>query len=237
MKLMRAFFASALLLLTLPCFAAITYVTNVTSPGTGGNAVTTFSFGSSCSAKNVLFIGMVTGVNGSYSVSDSINGAWTPLYSGWNATNGIYLAVFAVQMVSAGDPTITLTIPSGIYTTANVSQFTGYIGTATVDASVGGYAHSNTAVSTMSASAQSHFNNEVLFELDYANGGFSYFSSVSGWTNILAGGEDIFYAIEATPTTNNFSVTPGGTSTYDIVTVGVYDAPASASSSAMFLSQ
>lgn len=165
----------------------------------------------------------------SLTVSDNVNSGNYSLLQSYSAP---FMAIFWKITTATGTPTVTVTGLTG-YTYLWDMGVIGFVGTPTADTAI-----ENTATgtgTTLSINAASNFANEVMLVC----AGDSYTQKVtlgSGWANGTGVPLDYteFYAIEASPATNNFSGTWGTSQTWYLQLVGIYDAGSSSSHSAGF---
>lgn len=159
-------------------------------------------------------------------VSDNVN---TGNYSLLASYSTPQLSLYYKITNAANGGSTTVTVTGTGYVFAWVFAVTGFVGTPTIDATLG----QPTATATSAAPAlnmASNFNNEILL---MNVGGATQLPvtaniTVAGWTAGTANPSSLrsaFYAIEATPTTNNFSGTLTSQQWF-LQGAGIYDLPA-----------
>lgn len=153
---------------------------NNTSPG----AAAAIAFDSAVSAGSLLVVQVAcysTNANGAITVSDSVNGAWTVVYSNINTNNISAIAYF--QNSASGTPTVTVT-SSGTgnqYITAVQSEWSGMETTGSLDVSTSATGTSTTgSTGTTSSTTQ---NDTVSFAV-ISHENDADMSTPSGFTSL-----------------------------------------------------
>ena len=168
---------------------------------------------------SLLFVGFPGAVTGS--VADNVNaGNYSLLCSSVGDSTGDMQAIYWKTTNAVGTPTITITSPGG-FTFIWGMGVTGFLGTPTSDAGI-----QNTATGTGTAlaiNATSNFKNEIM--LMNCNASAPSAVSANSWSLGTTGTSstyNAFYAIENTPTANNFSGTVAS-ETWHLQLAGIYD--------------
>jgi hypothetical protein len=167
----------------------------------------------------------------STTVADNVNAGNYSLLASFPAQN---LAIYWIitNALNSGSTIITLT--NGVFFVYIwTAAITGFLGTPTADTGINATATGTSTTPTIAAA--SNFANEIML----VHSGIQYTQSLSasGWTSASTDtGFGPFYAIEATPTTNNFNGTWGTSQAWALQLAGVYDAPAVNSASIAWVS-
>jgi hypothetical protein len=124
-----------------------------------------------------------------------------------------------------GTPTVSISEVTEDYGYLAIARYNGFVGTPTVDTSMN-LVFTGTGTSISCSQITTNFTNELLLVGMYSSSGFSI-PSPTGWTpfNAVEYGTDLYYAVEPTSgTTNNFVGALGSSVSWNVITVGIYDA-------------
>jgi hypothetical protein len=135
---------------------AITKISNwVTDAEDATTTNLTMALGTNTTVGNYIIVTVMNGFCGtpseSFSVSDNLNGSYTFVVTGTNASHQEEAHIYYVKVASGGATTVTVTHPDAAYVRTAACEFSGIDGTSPVEASsgVGGSSiHPTTTVST-----------------------------------------------------------------------------------------
>lgn len=212
-KLLLLLFALAF---SLPSFAALTVTKGGSNSGNPPSATTV----SASVGTGQVILAFCQGGNlpGSATVSDNVDtGNYSVLYENSSQNMVVYWKI--TNVANAGSTAVTLATPGG-YAYIWVTAITGFVGTPTSDTTIQALANGTSTTPTISAT--SNYSNEAM--LVFSGTSYTQVLTATGWTSASTNtGYGPFYAIEATPTTNNFSGSWGTSQAWYLVLAGIYD--------------
>jgi hypothetical protein len=170
------------------------------------------------------------GLPGSATVTDNVNSGNYSVLASFVAQN---MMIFWKVTNASGTPTITINTPGG-FTDIWGMGVTGFVGTPTADTGINATATGTSTTPTLAAT--SNFANEIM--LMAVGTAYTQQVTATGWSAGTTSTDHNFnamYAIEASPTTNNFNGTWGTSQAWALQLAGIYD-PAGAPVSAGVLS-
>jgi hypothetical protein len=148
--------------------------------------------------------------------------------SRWDATDSIWLSIHTKVCNAAGTPTVSATLTSPAYgTLVSASRWTGWVGTPTVDASIGAQ-NGGTGTAITITPVVTNFNNELLVLQTYTA---SYISAAPSGSSSLqsGGGARSYYTAKATAGTSaTVNATTNASAAWNALLVGIYDAVSAA---------
>lgn len=201
---------------------AISYIAS--SHANNAGTPPTLTAGASIPAGSLIVVIMAGNVSAA-TITDNVNsGSYTVVGTYSNPTAAIFYKVAN----ATGTPSITIGNTSSNYITADISAYTGFTGTPTLDPHYTAETFSGTSATLTGSPITTNYSNELLvigteYPTTFGTGTATGWTALQGnWNNGGAG-----YAILPTSgTTNNFSATINASEPWKLNLAGFYDAGA-----------